>query len=416
MKSVTRPALAALAIAALALTACSSKASQSETTTDNGVKTGAGISGGHIKLGMITDLSGAFAAIGKELSQSAKVYWDQVNDKGGVCGKFPVDIDVQDSGYDVQNTVSLYKQMSPNVLGFPNILGSAHTLALNDSLKADSMLVVTHGQGTELLGYPNIITTGATFDIEGANGLGYLYEQGKIKDGDTIGSLHLEGTYGDAVLAGIKSFASAHDMKVVDTQIGSTDSDMSSAVTDMASKHISALVFSGTPPQLASAAGATATAGLDIPILASTPSWASALLDTPAAPVLKKNVTVVFPTDTFETPQATDFRNAYLKAYPNQNPSLQILLEYSENQAFDDILEKACSDGDLTREGVMAAKDAIGTVTEDGITPPLDFSNPAKPATAAEFVTSVSADTPGGLKLVKGPYTSDEGQALWDSK
>lgn len=415
MKSGIGRASLVLALAVAVTAGCSSKTEDSGTKSESGVKTGAGISHGTIRLGVLTDLSGSFAPIGKEISQAEKVYWDDKNAHGGVCGKFPVEVDVRDSVYNVQNTVSLYSDMHKDVLAFANVLGSAHTLALKDQLTADDMLVVAHGQGVELLGLENVIETGASFDIEGANGMGYMLESGALKDGDTVGHIHLEGTYGDAVAAGVQKFADDHHLKVHSTQVAPTTTDLTPAITDLAGKHIDLLVFSGTPPQLASAVGAATAAGLDIPVLASTPTWTSGLLKTPAAEALKKNVTVVFPAAPFEVEAAKAFRELYVKAYPQEDPSLQIILELSEMQALDAVLEKACADGDLTRAGVMKAKRSIGTVKTDGITPELDFSEPAKPATAKEFVTKV-ADVPGGLQLVKADYVSDEGQALFDAK
>lgn len=414
MKSATSRAFAALALAAVVTSGCSSKAENTSTNTAGGVKTGPGIADGTIQLGVITDLSGAFAPIGKELSQAAQIYWDDKNAQGGVCGQFPVELEVRDSGYNVQNTVSLYSDMRQDVLGFPNLLGSAHTLALKDSLAADDMLVVTHGQGVELLGIENVITTGATFDIEGANGMGYLLETGKVKDGDTIGHIHMEGTYGDAVRDGVQEFAGAHDMTVKATQIAPTVTDLTPAITDLAGEDVDMLVFSGSPPQLASAVGAASAAGLDVPVLASSPTWTSSLLNTPAGDALKKNVTVVFAAAPFEVEAANTFRSLYVKAHPDEDPSLQIVLALSEMVAFDAVLEKACADGDLTRAGVMEAKRTIGAV-DTGVTPTLHFSDPAKPATAKMFVTGV-ADVPGGLKLIEPDYVSEEGQALFDAK
>ncbi|SFF54747.1 ABC transporter substrate-binding protein [Blastococcus tunisiensis] len=415
MKSSTRAGLAALAGVAVITSGCSSKAESNQSSDEGGVEVGAGISDGTINLGMMVDLSGPFAPIGRELSQAAELYWDQKNEDGGVCGQFPVQLDLKDNAYNVQTTVSLYSGMRDNVLAFQNILGTAPSLALADSLSADDMLVVLHGQGQEALGYENIMLANATFDIEAANGLGYLLEQGAITSGGTIGHIYLEGSYGEGVLEGVEKFADVNDMTVRGIQITPAVTDMTPAIADLSSAEIDVLVVSGSPPQLASAAGAAAAAGLDVPILGSGPTWTSGLLDTSAGDVLRDKLYVAFPSASFDNPTASDFRDAYIAEYPGEDPSLQIMLEYVEARALDAVLEQACENGDLTRAGVMAAKSEVTSVETEGTAPVLDLSDPAKPATGEEYIMR-AADVPGGLEVVEGPYISEVGQEILDAK
>jgi len=403
---------AALAVAGMVVLAgCSPKADTGGDTGAGEIVTGAGISGDEITLGMLVDLSGPFAAIGKELSQAAQLYWDQRNADGGVCGQFTVALDVKDNAYNVQSTVSLYTEMAPDVLAFQNILGSAPTTALSAQLADDDMLVVTHGQGQELLGDDHILITGATFDLEALNGLGYLLENGLIEEGGTIGHIYLEGAYGEGVLAGVEAFGEEHGTTIAPVQVTPAVTDLTGAVADLQSKGVQAIVVSGSPPQLASVAAAASAAGLDVPILGSTPTWTAGLLATPAADALREHLYVAFPAAPFENADAAAFRDAYLEAYPDENPSLQIVLEYSEAVALDAVLEQACADGDLTRAGVLAARGELTTV-ETGVTPTLDLSDPSRAATAEQYITR-AADVAGGLEIVDGPYASDEARASY---
>src|SRR5450756_2646823 len=83
--------LAALAVAAAA-TGCSTKAkndsgSGSGGTAAGSVKTGRGVTADTITIAAITDLTGIFAALGKNITQANQMYWDQKNAAGGVCGR-----------------------------------------------------------------------------------------------------------------------------------------------------------------------------------------------------------------------------------------------------------------------------------------------------------------------------------------
>src|SRR3954447_12726043 len=81
------------------------------------VKTGEGITGSKIKLGLITDLSGVFAPLATPLTDAQKAYWKQVNAKGGVC-KRKVELVVKDNGYDVQKAVVQYNGINTQVAAF----------------------------------------------------------------------------------------------------------------------------------------------------------------------------------------------------------------------------------------------------------------------------------------------------------
>src|SRR5450759_2560890 len=56
-----------------------------------------GFDGKTIKLGVITPLSGIASVIGKPLTNGNKTYWDSVDAKGGVGGKYRVPLSQQDS-------------------------------------------------------------------------------------------------------------------------------------------------------------------------------------------------------------------------------------------------------------------------------------------------------------------------------
>src|SRR3954451_15773972 len=100
------PAL--LLAAVLALSACGKGDSGSEKQTAGGVKAGPGVCDKTITLWVLTDLSGTFAALRGVVTQSDRLYWDQVNQAGGVCNR-KVNLVVKDHGYDPQTAVTQYR-------------------------------------------------------------------------------------------------------------------------------------------------------------------------------------------------------------------------------------------------------------------------------------------------------------------
>ena len=107
-----RSAGAALLTAVLlaAATGCSNKA-QDNSSSGGGaggdVQTDVGVEGKTIKLGVLTDLTGVFASLGKDLTNANTLYWKDHK----VCETYDVELDVQDTGYVPQTGVQLYSGM-----------------------------------------------------------------------------------------------------------------------------------------------------------------------------------------------------------------------------------------------------------------------------------------------------------------
>src|SRR5664279_5271843 len=96
--------LAALAVAAAA-TGCRPPAAAAAAgvvlrlgAAAGSVKTGRGVTADTITIAELTDLTGIFAALGKNITQANQMYWDQKNAAGGVCGR-KVNLIVKDHGY-----------------------------------------------------------------------------------------------------------------------------------------------------------------------------------------------------------------------------------------------------------------------------------------------------------------------------
>jgi len=116
----TRIGVAAAALLALTATSCASdKAGGGDAKTGpDGVKYGPGVTDDKITVGMITDLTGPYAALGKSISQGAQLHFEQLNAAGGICGR-TVEPLVRDMGYDVQKSVAAYTELESKVAALP---------------------------------------------------------------------------------------------------------------------------------------------------------------------------------------------------------------------------------------------------------------------------------------------------------
>jgi len=146
------------------LAGCGSKGQSDNASSGGGgggsgaLKAGPGVTSKTITLGLLTDLSGVFAPLGKPIVQANQLFWKEKNAQGGVCNR-QVNLVVKDHGYDPQKAVVQYRELSSQVAGLQQLLGSPITAALLPSLKSDQMVSLLAAWPSSLLPNNNIIIT-----------------------------------------------------------------------------------------------------------------------------------------------------------------------------------------------------------------------------------------------------------------
>src|SRR3954464_10306771 len=135
---VSRGAATALLLTTVLVLLGCGKSGSGERETAGGVKAGPGVTDKTITLGVQTDLSGVFAALGEVITQADKLYWDQQNQKGGVCGR-QIKLIVKDHGYDPQTAVTQYRDISAKVAALQQVVGSPISAALLPTGERDHM-------------------------------------------------------------------------------------------------------------------------------------------------------------------------------------------------------------------------------------------------------------------------------------
>ena len=408
----TRVTAALLLALALTATACSTKAKESSPGTGaaGDVKSGPGVTKDSISLGVLTDLSGVFASLGKTVTQGNQLGVDEINKAGGVCGR-QLKLVVRDHSYDVQKGVSLYAEEAPQVAGMLQLLGSPVTTALLDTMATDHMLGATATWASTLLRSNDIQISGATYDIEMINGITYLMDKGLIKKGDKIGHIYYEGEYGANGLLGSTYAAQKLGLTVVKQQIKPSESDMTAQIGALKASGVSAIMLTVGPKQTASAVGVAAAARFNVPFLGNNPVYSPLLLSTAAGPALEANLYVSassLPLSA-DTPAAKKVLAAFRAKYPNDPSNAGVTYGYGVAKIYEQTLKAACDKKDLTRQGIESAFRTLTNVDTDGIIAPLDYSKPGEiPARQTLILRPTKATLAiDGLKIDKPLFESE---------
>ncbi|WP_409234206.1 ABC transporter substrate-binding protein [Streptomyces sp. PA5.6] len=416
MKALTRATATATALAALlALSACSSKANDDGGDGDKGaggVKTGDGVTGETIDLGVLTDMTGVYATLGKSVTQAQQLYVDQTNADGGICGR-RLKLTVRDHGYDPQKAVAAYTELEPKVLGFAQFIGSPFVAAVERRVDANKGLVLPQAWSANLLGSPYVRVIGSTYDLETINAIDFLMKEKGLKKGDKLGHVYFEGDYGENALKGSKHMARKAGLTVVEQKIKPTDNDMTAQVSALKKAGVKAVVISAGPRQAASLVGVAAAGRFDVPVIGNNSAFAPQLLATQSGPALEKNYYVASPTLPIgaDTPEAKKLVADYKKAHPKDSLDNGVVAGWTAASVFGEALKAACDKKDLTREGVgkalltLDAFDAGFGVTQN-------FTDPKTPSSKESVILRPDKKATGGMKVVRQPSAADAAQGF----
>ncbi|WP_165987525.1 ABC transporter substrate-binding protein [Streptomyces sp. YIM 98790] len=410
-RRVPAAAVAAATALALALTACSSKAEDEDeggsggSETSGELETGAGVTDSTITLGALTDMTGPYATLGASITQVQQMYVKEVNAAGGVCER-DLALEVRDHGYDPEKAISAYNELQPNVLAFPQFIGSPYVTAVKDQVDGtDQVPIVAQAWTASLLGSPYIHMVGATYDVETINAIDFLVSEHGLAEGDKIGQIYFEGDYGENALEGAEYAAEQLGLTVVEQMIKPTDEDMTAQVSALAQEQVSAIVISAGPRQAASIAGVAAAIGLEVPIIGNNSAFAPQLLATEAAPALLNNFYIAASTLPVGDEAAKEVADSYLAEYPDATLDNGVLAGYNAIDVIVQAAQAACDAGKLTREGVSEALAGMTAVQGIGVTH--DFSDPANPSTLESVILKPDAEAPGGMVAHREAAVSD---------
>ncbi|WP_448613259.1 ABC transporter substrate-binding protein [Modestobacter sp. URMC 112] len=400
---------AALAVAA---SGCSTKAPESSGGGGGGggeaaseVTTDVGIEGTTINLGVLTDLTGVFAALGNDITNANKLFWED----NQVCDTYDVELNIQDTGYVPQQGVQLYSGMKDSILAMQQTIGSPINTALAPEYEADQIVNFPSAWSKTLTEIPGTGVVGATYDVEIANGYDYLFREGLLQDGATVGHIYFEGEYGANGLAGTKAVAAERGLEVIEAQIKPTDQDMSAQITQFAAAGVDLIALTVAPGQTASVATVAEAQGLDVPILGSNPVFAPGLLQGPAAAWLKSHLYVASPVSSFDA--HPELLEQYQAAYPDAVPSLGVVVGFGMSEMMKQVLDAACENGDLTRQGVLDAFNSLEEVDTGGLVVPIRGFEVGSSPSLESFVLQ-PADVPGGASVLEDAFQGEFAEAI----
>ncbi|RJF98776.1 ABC transporter substrate-binding protein [Noviherbaspirillum saxi] len=199
-----------------------------------------------IVIGQVAPLSGVLADTGKDMVLGAKVYFEQVNEQGGIHGKKIRHV-VKDDGYKVEETVRLTREMIDKegalaLIGFAGT-GNVGELLKQKVLEQANIALVAPYTGGEVLRTPFNpyifhIRAGYADEAEG------IVDQLIMLNMKRIGVMYQDDPFGKAGLAGVEAALKKRGLEVAGTGAYEKNTDnVGEAVKQIAKANPQAVVM-----------------------------------------------------------------------------------------------------------------------------------------------------------------------------
>jgi ABC-type branched-subunit amino acid transport system substrate-binding protein len=370
-----------------------------------------GFDGTTIKLGVLTPLTGGVAVIGEPLTAGNEVYFEAVNKKGGIGGKYKVELEQADTQYKPDVTVQQYNRLKSQVVAFTQVLGTAPTLALLPQLGKDKILAAPASLDAFWVREPNLLPVGGPYQIQAINALDYYVNKGDGK-GKKVCSMVQDDAYGEAGQSGLEFGAEKLGIEIAETQkftVG--QKDVAGQVARLRGAKCDAVFLVATPTDAGTIWGTAAQTKFAPRWMAQSPAWIDELGKSPLAEYLKATTWVIAEGTEWgddSVPGMAEMVKNVEELRPKQEPDYYFAFGYNQARAMTAVLEKAVELGDLSREGILKASDELGTVSFEGLTGdykygPAEDRDPPRQSTIFE----VDPDKPFGLGKLEYQYESE---------
>jgi ABC-type branched-subunit amino acid transport system substrate-binding protein len=370
-----------------------------------------GFDGTTIKVGVLTPLTGPVAVIGEPLTAGNEVYFEAVNKKGGIAGKYKVEIEQADTQYKPDRTVQQYNRLKNQVVAFTQVLGTAPTLAVLPQLNKDKVVAAPASLDAFWVREESLLPIGGPYQIQAINALDYYVNEADGK-GKNICSMIQDDAYGEAGQQGVDFAAEKLGFEVAETQkftVGSKD--VAGQVSRLRSAKCDAVFLVATPTDAGTIWGTAAQMKFAPRWIGQSPAWIDELGKSPLAKYLQQTTWIAAEGTEWgddKVPGMAEMVKNVEELRPKQEPDYYFAFGYNQARAMTAVLEKAVEQGDLSRDGIKQALEGLGTVSFDGLTGDYQYGaaeerNPPRTSTIFE----VDPEKPFGLGTKEYQYESE---------
>ena len=409
--SRTRTILSVILAVAFVASACSDAPADTTTTTfpettttsvpdtttttldpEAGFKIGPGVDldAKTIRIGYLADLTGPFAPLVSEVTDAQAVYWDTVNEGGGIDG-WTVEVVLKDTNYREQQHIVAYEEIRDSVAAIGQSAGSSTSASALDLYAEDDMLVLPlswySGWAFPAVDRGLLLESGTNYCFEAMNMVEFVSEN----EASTMAIITLANDDGLDAAAGARIGADYDGISIVHDAIGALEpgEDLTPVIQGLVDSQAEWACLATNATMSAEIMALSAQLGYEGLFIGSQPSYDHRLLDSASAELFDTR----FFHSVYTVPWGHDaagnavMMTALAEAYPDRRPSDAFIIGWNTSVLLREVLEIAISSTDLSRFGIVAAAASLAEVDYDGSQPTEGYvGTPAEHAIRASAI------------------------------
>jgi len=317
-----------------------------------------------ITVGAMVPVSGVFAGAVTNIEGMEAGFWTATQ-PGGALEGWTVKVSNQDTEYDAATAIPLYESFKDDVAIIGAILGSHIIGALLPSVEADGIVLVPGGTTPDLVEVPAVIPTFPMTSSHPAALVPYAVEAHDKEDA-TFCALTDESPLGTYSAETFEFATSEMGLDVGTMQKYPVNSDqLGPQITALKNAGCEVLFAGGTGAFLQYLAVQSVQQSFEPLVLAANSAYTITVATGPGADWLIRNAVISVPGDAWEGANSEGQRlmvEALAATYPDTTPGANAHMTGFANAMYvSEVLAAAIEAGDLSREGITAAVNGIGT-------------------------------------------------------
>lgn len=342
-----------------------------------------------ITLGVLADLAGPFASLSVDVVDAFGVYWDLVNDAGGIDG-WGVDLRIANTRGDPTIQAAEFEAMSEDIFALGQATGSEANAALLDRYAEEEVLVVPLSWYS---GWPFTAVDGGVvleqytnYCLEAMNAVDFVAEMG----GTSIAIVTDADLYGRDAAAGAAAAAAFYGLTVAYDGGGTLEAggDLGPVLRSIAESAADWTFLATSPAVSPQVLAGAVQLGYEGEFIGTAPSYDARLLDAASGELFStryhQSAYAVAWGD--ESPGNQAMMAALATAFPDRRPSDAFIIGWNAAVTMREVLAATIASGDLTRRGAVAAANRLSEVDFGGSAPNQRYAGQPN-----EFVTRSTA-------------------------
>ena len=361
-----------------------------------------GFDGTTITVGILSPLQGPVAVIGTPLTAGNRVFFDWLNaERGGVAGKYQVRVIEEDTGFDPDTALAKYEKRKGEVVLFAQILGTRVVKAVLPRLDRDGIVASPASLDADWVRERHLLAVGAPYQVQFANAADYYVNQAGGR-GKRVCFLGVADPYGDAGLAGLEAAGRSLGFTVASVaRYNSGDTSFTAPLTQLQDASCDAVFLATFSRDTSRIVGEAEALRFTPRFAVQATGWDQALATGPLGPVLQRSLWVLGEGTEWgdrSVKGQADMLQRLARFRPDQPPDYYFVFGYYQAWAVTQVLERAAARGDLSRAGIVAAMEDVGTLRFDGLSGDYPYGPPSERVPpVASTIFSVDPAKPLGL-------------------